>query len=922
MNKSIRWLLTETKISGLDPKQVNFIDGKLICYHLTSHAKWAHYNVRVDDKLKYPKFEGPEQELSSDDSRAVRILKNLKNKNRITIRDTYNIEEDVILDMISDPYTDTSGFKVGGGDFHGKGLYTCFKFNPNIARVYGDICLAFEIDISNFLIFFEDLARQVHGENWRIKDQLIKLYKRKPRSKESIDKFVEIINNAGVNKMSINNSIYDENYVRSAGYSQDLMNAFGNTYMKSVYDGAIFFGGNDGPVCVSYYPEYDSRLIGLGRLSSTNANASVDWYDSLNDFVRGRARMKLDFETLNKVAEENTSEIEKQASKENERPLFDYDYMFIITILQKTTSKINSDSGAADLSNIYNKLLNMADNEDVLKFFYDNIATGKYTRNTSSFKNCSKEDVDNNARILEDTFEYFDKKGQTKKVEGMINSIVNQLAVYSGTIFSEKFLLKAILKHAELFFDEDFLVKDPHKGFLFIDSSLEYINSTAVSEKFSNAIRELDKKFGLTLRLTNSTWDKIIEIYEKGDNNIKEKVYDLPVSKISSNPFQSDVIWDTNSNSYIKNKDIEDKKLVDTFCEIIEGMLSKNNLPIVQFMSTAFKNINIKFSDFIINKAIQDILEMPDGDKDKVVFAANVSTHIEKFGVNNIPLIEELNLFLSQIKQEIDLYFNTKIEKFEQNKATNATIKFNDIHTPNSEFHHYYTSQTSEWRRNIIRLYLQNISQNPKLHKLNINSLSVILWTLELDDTVLSPADYEKLLIASNKLFTYVLQIPNMDLQVYSKFVKASFKNDVKGNFRASLPYSKNFFKFIYQDRELLDTFIEYSSSESFNTIMSYIIDALKGNTQYKINSAYLQWTKEPREPISSIIDIDDFQWLSYLLETIRTKTNEGKTKKAEAVFKELESLIAAKNSQEVDPQLDLSHRIIIGKTLKEVYSF
>ena len=129
MKNSIRWLLTETRVSNLKAKHVNFIDGKLICYHLTSHDKWAHYDARVADKLNFPKFEGPEKELSSDDSRAARIVKNLKNKNRITTRDTYEIEEDVILDMISDPYTDTSGFKAGDGDYHGKGLYTCFKFN-------------------------------------------------------------------------------------------------------------------------------------------------------------------------------------------------------------------------------------------------------------------------------------------------------------------------------------------------------------------------------------------------------------------------------------------------------------------------------------------------------------------------------------------------------------------------------------------------------------------------------------------------------------------------------------------------------------------------------------------------------------------------------------------------------------------------
>ena len=56
MKNSIRWLLTESKISNLDTNKVNFIDGKLICYHLTSHQKWAKYNTDIDNKLRNQKI--------------------------------------------------------------------------------------------------------------------------------------------------------------------------------------------------------------------------------------------------------------------------------------------------------------------------------------------------------------------------------------------------------------------------------------------------------------------------------------------------------------------------------------------------------------------------------------------------------------------------------------------------------------------------------------------------------------------------------------------------------------------------------------------------------------------------------------------------------------------------------------------------
>ena len=140
MKNSIRWLLTESKISSLDPQKVNYVNGKLICYHLTSHQNWANYNPSIEDKMENPLIKHPKQEISADDSRAARILKNLKDSNRVSARDSYDIEEEVIMDMLDDPYTDTSGFSPGFGDHHGKGLYTCYKFNPGIARTYGDIC--------------------------------------------------------------------------------------------------------------------------------------------------------------------------------------------------------------------------------------------------------------------------------------------------------------------------------------------------------------------------------------------------------------------------------------------------------------------------------------------------------------------------------------------------------------------------------------------------------------------------------------------------------------------------------------------------------------------------------------------------------------------------------------------------------------
>ena len=205
MKNSIRWLLTESRISSLDPNKVNFIDGKMICYHLTSMNKWLQYNETA--KLMSQPSPHPDKEILPTDTRAQQIVKRITNREKNRPTEEWQIEELVIEDMIDDPYTNTSGFSAGYGDHHGKGLYTCYKFNPKIARNYGDICLVFEIDISNFIITFEDLAKQVHGENWRIKDQLVKLYKRKPRDEESLEVFSKMINRIEESKLNLNQTI-------------------------------------------------------------------------------------------------------------------------------------------------------------------------------------------------------------------------------------------------------------------------------------------------------------------------------------------------------------------------------------------------------------------------------------------------------------------------------------------------------------------------------------------------------------------------------------------------------------------------------------------------------------------------------------------------------------------------------------------
>ena len=326
MRNNIRWMLTEAKVSELNPNEVNIEGNKLICYHLTSHRSWADYDLEASRMINNPVNISQLQNPNPTDTRSDMILKNLKNKNRVQKTTKSDLEEFVIMNMIDDPYTNTSGFTAGGGDYHGKGLYTCYTFNPAIASTYGDICLAFEIDISKFLICAEDLAKKVHGENWKIKDQIIKCYSLNQKDPEKIEGLKKLLNSLYSNefKMSanINSKESRENKTFTADISQSIIRYFGKENVSGLYDGVILYGRGDGPVCVSFYPKYDSKLIGLGRLNKNKSNI-VDWYDSINDFVGGTARNKLDFETMNDIAEENSDKLELTKSKDSEIKKFD-----------------------------------------------------------------------------------------------------------------------------------------------------------------------------------------------------------------------------------------------------------------------------------------------------------------------------------------------------------------------------------------------------------------------------------------------------------------------------------------------------------------------------------------------------------------------------------------------------------------------
>lgn len=284
-------------------EQVELNGTELSVYHLTSKDK---LNVPIRN---YASIEKPE--LTGN--RAKDILANIEYKNH-SAKQGQKIPDDIIeytgiTSILGDPFTQGTGFSPGGGDMYGKALYTCYKFNPSIVGRYGDICLKFKFDISNCIIFFEDLARQIHGKNWRVFDQIKNILSNKtseeysPETEAKINKIIQAAKSSSraKNIRSFNNKSYlNDNDITSetALKTSKILRSLG---MTNVIDGLIFRGSRDGPVCVIYNAARDANLVKLGRVS----NGEVKWSNSLAEFFNNSKYLDISFEDMQEIAREN-----------------------------------------------------------------------------------------------------------------------------------------------------------------------------------------------------------------------------------------------------------------------------------------------------------------------------------------------------------------------------------------------------------------------------------------------------------------------------------------------------------------------------------------------------------------------------------------------------------------------------------------
>jgi len=140
----------------------------------------------------------------------------------------------------------TSDYKVGTGCYYGCGLYTTFAIESQFTsymKTYGKAVVKFKVtDLDKYLIFQLSVAKQIHGKDYKISDQLKKL---------------GVLNKVDESKLKE----YDEQQEKES-YSSTLAKDFydKNTWIVNSVKGIIYYGKNDG-YCLLKYPTVQDGTI-------------------------------------------------------------------------------------------------------------------------------------------------------------------------------------------------------------------------------------------------------------------------------------------------------------------------------------------------------------------------------------------------------------------------------------------------------------------------------------------------------------------------------------------------------------------------------------------------------------------------------------------------------------------------------------
>lgn len=321
--------LTNLLFEGYNYKRINDINvdpntQKMIVYHITGKQyNPSSWSTEVPKSEKKPeRYRGEDKAERSKNILDRLAYKEKKSKSRFdrTLKgQTYNLSDAISGGM----YSSGNEFGVGTGKHHGPGLYTCYKFNPSIAKTYGGrlgaSVLQFECSTENMLILNGKLCQMIRGRSMTIGEQMDRIIENK--GLQLSPSVLEIYNNWKENVASQYDTRVLETSHTSKPRSADIWQTAGRQFAsmfsnsllgRDIVDSVLLDGSGDGPVVVLF--DYKTpQLIRAGYIYNYKGKDAVKWYEDIGQLGSSKFRVpKKDLALAKEISETSEEDLEKE----------------------------------------------------------------------------------------------------------------------------------------------------------------------------------------------------------------------------------------------------------------------------------------------------------------------------------------------------------------------------------------------------------------------------------------------------------------------------------------------------------------------------------------------------------------------------------------------------------------------------------
>lgn len=163
-----------------------------------------------------------------------------------------------------------SGYETGGGQMYGNGLYTTIslesQFKSYMSR-YGTFVIKFHVtDLDKYLVFHPNMAKRIHGQNYKISEQLKNFNLAGSFTEDKLRQYDEAQEQTG--------TVNGNNAVKFCRENIGILHAI---------KGIIYYGTNDGYCLVKYKPVNDNTIKMLGY-----AKAPVEDINKMNELYANK----------------------------------------------------------------------------------------------------------------------------------------------------------------------------------------------------------------------------------------------------------------------------------------------------------------------------------------------------------------------------------------------------------------------------------------------------------------------------------------------------------------------------------------------------------------------------------------------------------------------------------------------------------